>query len=79
MNRNEELYNELMGIWSSPDCVSRDITLQILRECKKAGLIFNHDCENCPKREEDGYGLICVIRCSEPFEEIDIGDGTEDN
>ncbi len=45
---------------------------QILKACKEAGLVFKHDCENCPQREEDGYGLLCVLTCAEPFKEIDI-------
>ena len=36
----EELYKELMGIWSAPESVNRDITIQILKICKEAGLKF---------------------------------------
>ena len=46
----------------------------ILRACREAGLIFRHDCRNCPDREEDAWGLVCVVACGKPFEEIDIED-----
>lgn len=45
----------------------------LLKACKEAGLIFKHDCQNCPKREEDDWGLVCVLTCAEPLKEIDIG------
>lgn len=44
---------------------------EILSICQEAGLIFKHDCQSCPKREEDDYGLVCVITCAEPFKEIE--------
>ena len=44
----------------------------IKKVCKDVGLIFRHDCKNCSKREEDGYGLICVLNCYEPLEGIGI-------
>lgn len=51
---------------------SHALTALVLKVCKEAGLIFKHDCQNCPKREEDDYGLLCVLTCTEPFEEIEL-------
>lgn len=71
MNKTEKL-GERMGMWL-PDMPNKArVITAILCECKEAGLMFRCNCKECPKRKEDDFGLLCILTCTELFEEMDI-------